>query len=83
MKLIQEAQEIIKNAKTAYKAGEITAQQFCDATRIPMKDMFLTLYANGETSVILSADIYEPFSPAPTTGAGRKERNERTGKITK
>jgi len=60
MTAIQESTEILTNARAAYPNGELTAQQFCDVTRIPMMDMFLTLYANGEMTVILKDDIYIP-----------------------
>ena len=60
MTLISEAQEIIEHAKQDYREGKLTAEQFCDVTRIPMKDMFLTLYAHGEKYLILKSDIYVP-----------------------
>lgn len=64
MTIIQETVEIVRNAKAAYRRGEITAEQFCDVTRIPLKDAFLTLYADGEKSTIFVLDIYTPFEMA-------------------
>lgn len=61
MSIIQETVEIVRNAKAAYKRGEITAEQFCDVTRIPYKDAFLWLYENGGRRLALAVDIYEPF----------------------
>jgi hypothetical protein len=42
MTLEEEVNEIVQNALTAYRLGEITAEQFQDATRIPLKDLFIS-----------------------------------------
>lgn len=46
--------------QAAYRRGELTPQQYCEATRIPLKDAFLWLYENGERRLALVADIYVP-----------------------
>lgn len=48
MTLKEEAKEIVKNAREAYRRGEITAEQYQDATRIPLKDLYLTREAREE-----------------------------------
>jgi hypothetical protein len=61
MNLQQEVQQIVDNAKDAYRRGEITAEQFCDVTRIPLKDAALvTIYHNGTTAKILKSEIHVP-----------------------
>ena len=65
MNLIEEAEEIIANAKAAYKRGEITLEQLLAVTRIPMKDMFLTLYAHGEQYLAFRSDIHVPHFDTP------------------
>lgn len=59
--MTDEAREIIQNAQAAFRRGELTPQQYCDVTRIPLKDAFLWIYENGGRRLALAADIYEPF----------------------
>lgn len=54
---MSEAEEIISNAKAAYQAGEITADQFMDATREPIH---ILIYESGITRLIDKAEIYIP-----------------------
>jgi len=55
---IQEAEEIITNAKAAYQAGEITADQFIDATREPIK--YILIHESGMTRIIEKSELYIP-----------------------
>ena len=43
MNLLQEANQIVEHAQDAYRSGEITAEQYRDVTRIPLKDLQLEL----------------------------------------
>jgi len=66
MNLTQETSQIVANAQAAYKRGEITAQQFMDVTRIPLKDMelkkvkqYVIIYWNGQQYPVADVVIYE------------------------
>ena len=41
MTLEQEAKQILRNALTAYRKGEITLRQYLEVIRIPVKDLLL------------------------------------------
>lgn len=59
MTLQQETNQIVANAQAAYKRGEITAQQYQDVTRIPLKDMCLTIYADGYQYPVDAVVLYD------------------------
>lgn len=37
-----EVEEIVRNARGAYRAGEITLEQMQDAIRIPVMDLYMS-----------------------------------------
>lgn len=37
-----EVEEILENARDAYRAGEITLEQMQDAIRIPLMDLYMS-----------------------------------------
>lgn len=52
----EEAEKTIKNAEADYRAHRITAEQFREITRIPMKDLII-VYEMGHLRTIIEPTI--------------------------